>query len=349
MKNAITGLFPAFWQKGLFLLFLVTFAGCRDQDPQPAPSGQAPAPAGPETIVWHIKAIHPEGRFIDVKALDAEGNIYDVKALQDTEQRQLMDIKALMGKERIPVKVLVSEDTLAPVKAIGADGTIFDIKALEGGEKLDVKGVRRSGNIIDIKAITSEGQYYGVKAISPEGRLNDVKGVKVADQELEATISGVPVYAHIKALPQSEGPGNSPIWHIKAIHPVGQTIDVKALDKEGNPHDVKALQKSDQRQLMDIKALFGDKKLPVKILVSEDAYAPVKAVGEDGTVYDIKALWNGKKLDVKGVQKSGNITHIKAIARDGSFYGIKAISPEGLLNDVKGVKMLDRQNTGVHH
>ncbi len=101
------------------------------------------------------------------------------------------------------------------------------------------------------------------------------------------------------------------------------------------------MQKSDQRQLMDIKALFGDKKLPVKILVSEDAFAPVKAVGEDGTVYDIKALWNGEKLDVKGVKKSGNIIHIKAIARDGSFYGIKAISPEGLLNDVKGVKMLD--------
>ena len=68
------------------------------------------------------------------------------------------------------------------------------------------------------------------------------------------------------------------IWHIKAIHPEGRTIDVKALDKDGNIFDVKAIQDSDQRQLLDIKAFVGDKKLPVKILVSDDEYAPVKAI-----------------------------------------------------------------------
>ena len=41
---------------------------------------------------------------------------------------------------------------------------------------------------------------------------------------------------------------------------------------------------------MDIKALMGGKKVPVKILVSTDEYAPVKAIGSDGTIYDIKAL-----------------------------------------------------------
>jgi hypothetical protein len=140
---------------------------------------------------------------LDVKALDKDGNIYDVKALQETDQRQLLDIKAFFGDEKVPVKILVSDDTFAPVKAIGMDGTIYDIKALTPeGDRLDVKGIKRSGNIIDIKAINREGAFYGVKAISPEGLLNDVKGVKMYKEDLEATINGVKVHAHVKALPQ---------------------------------------------------------------------------------------------------------------------------------------------------
>ena len=156
------------------------------------------------------------------------------------------------------------------------------------------------------------------------------------------------VHAHIKALPQAQrvtGPG---IWHVKAIHPEGWTLDVKALDSEGNIFDIKAIQDAGQRQLMDVKALMEGKKAPVKILVSDDGYAPVKALGEDGTVYDIKALTpEGDRLDVKGVKRSGNITHIKAIGSDGAFYGIKAISPDGMLNDVKGVKMMEADQEAV--
>ena len=302
-----------------------------------------------EEVIWHIKAVHPEGRFLDVKALDQEGTIYDVKAIQDSDQRQLMDIKALMGGKKMPVKILVSTDEYAPVKAIGEDGTIFDIKALTaGGERLDVKGVSRAGNIIDIKAVNPEGTFYGIKAISPEGQLNDVKGVKMFSGDLETTINGVEVHAHIKALPQAVRVGGTGIWHIKAIHPEGRTLDVKALDAEGNIFDIKAIQDAGQRQLMDVKALMEGKKAPVKILVSDDAYAPVKALGDDGTIYDIKALTpEGERLDVKGVKKSGNITHIKAISKAGEFYGIKAISPEGMLNDVKGVKMMEADQEAV--
>ena len=233
-----------------------------------------------EDIIWHIKAIHPDGRFIDVKALDTEGNIYDVKAIQDSEQRQLMDIKAFVGGERLPIKLLVSDDQYAPVKAIGDDGTLYDIKALTpGGDILDVKGVNGSGNIINIKAINKEGEFYGIKAISPDGQLNDVKGVKMSKEKVELLVSGVEVHAHIKALPQAGCVSDNSIWHIKAIHPEGRIIDVKALDAEGNIYDVKGIQDSDQRQLMDIKALVGDEKLPVKVLVSDAQYAPVKAIG----------------------------------------------------------------------
>ncbi len=197
-----------------------------------------------------------------------------------------------------------------------------------------------AGNIIDIKAINKEGAFYGVKAISAEGQLNDIKGVKVSEEDLEATVNGVEVHAHIKALPQAGMPSATSIWNIKAIHPEGRTLDVKALDTDGNIFDVKALQQDGQQQLMDVKALMEGEKVPVKILVSTDVYAPVKAIGADGTIYDIKALTaEGDKLDVKGVERAGNIIHIKAIDKEGAFYGIKAISVEGQLNDVKGIKV----------
>ncbi|MEJ2583892.1 MAG: hypothetical protein P8Z38_02250 [Robiginitalea sp.] len=337
----------------LFLSVLMSLsAGCRGKNTEVievTSEVKEETAAVTEELIWHIKAVHPEGRFLDVKALDADGNIYDVKAIQDSDQRQLMDIKALMGSAKIPVKILVSTDEYAPVKAIGTDGTIYDIKALTPeGERLDVKGVSRAGNIIDIKAINNEGTFYGIKAISPTGQLNDVKGVKMFGNDREATVNGVDVHAHIKALPQAVRVGGTGIWHIKAIHPEGRTLDVKALDSEGNIYDVKAIQDAGQRQLMDVKALMEGKKAPVKILVSGDAYAPVKALGEDGTIYDIKALTpEGERLDVKGVKKSGNITHIKAINSKGEFYGIKAISPDGMLNDVKGVKMTETDQEAV--
>ena len=68
--------------------------------------------------------------------------------------------------------------------------------------------------------------------------------------------------------------------------------------------------------------------------------APVKAIGEDGTIYAIKAITpEGEKLDVKGASKNGTIINIKAIGASGDFLGIKAISPEGRLYDVKGIKL----------
>ena len=330
----------------VFLFVFLNFqSGCTEKVPENKAETVIVEAQVAKDIIWHIKAIHPEGQTIDVKALDADGNIYDVKAIQDADQRQLMDIKALVDGKKMPVKILVGDDDYAPVKAITEGGTIYDIKALTGdGRKLDVKGVKRSGNIIDIKAINEAGEFYGVKAISPDGLLNDVKGVKTVEDQLETTINGVEVYAHVKALPQMGIVTGSGIWHIKAIHPEGWTLDVKALDANGNIFDVKAIQDADQRQLMDIKALDGDKKIPVKILVSDDSYAPVKAITEGGIIYNIKALTpDGKQLDVKGVKRAGNIIDIKAINEAGEFYGVKAISQEGELNDVKGVKMVEER------
>ena len=130
------------------------------------------------------------------------------------------------------------------------------------------------------------------------------------------------------------------IWNVKAILPDGNSLDIKAIDKEGNLFDIKAIQNSNQDSFLDVKAIVGDKKLAVKMLVSKDKFTPIKAIEKSGVAYDIKAITTeGEKLDVKGIVKSGNIVVIKAIDKKGNFYGVKAISPSGQMNDVKGIKI----------
>lgn len=324
----------------LSLVLGLVFTSCENT---PDPLDNVPQPTeiatSPENPLWHVKAVHPDGRLIDIKALDEDGNIYDIKAIADVGQRQFLDIKALVDGNPIPVKILVSDDQYSPVKAILSDGKILDIKALDGDTRLDVKGVRRSGNVIHIKAIAANGDFYGIKALSPDGMLNDVKGIKTSDDDTEMTIQGVAIHAHVKALPQDGVLGDQARWHIKAVHPEGRLIDIKAIDDQGNILDVKAVQDGDQRQMMDIKAFRGDEKLPIKMLPQENGIYPVKAIDPSGKIYDIKAMDGETRLDVKGVVRSGNIIDIKAISSDGTHYGVKAFSPDGQLNDVKGLKM----------
>ena len=339
-----TNKFSLVFQGAVVLVFLTLFlvlTNCKEVEKGAPIAINTESGKSFEKVIWHIKAIHPDGRLIDIKAIDKDGGIYDVKAIQNTVQRSFIDIKALVGDKEFPVKVLVSGDKYTRVKALADDGSVYDIKALTPeGDTLDVKGVSRTKNIIHIKAINKAGEFYGVKAISPEGKLNDVKGVKMTDEQTEVLINGHAVYAHIKGLPQAGVASNNEQWHIKAFHPQGRILDVKAFDPDGKKYDVKAIQDSYQRSLMDIKAIDGNNLLPIKMIVSNDQYTPIKAIADDGTLFDVKALTqDGQKLDVKGVLRDGNIIHIKAINKDGDFYGIKAISPVGELNDVKGVKI----------
>ncbi len=159
--------------------------------------------------IWHVKAIRPDGKSLDIKAFDNKGTAFDVKAIQEGSNLWIIDIKAFVAGKKAPVKILVSEDENAQVKAIGGDGTIFDIKAIApNGDKLDVKGVDESGNIHAIKVIGPKGVRYAVKAISPKGQVYDIKGIKMTDQEVEVEIGGVPVHAHVKALPHVAGSAN---------------------------------------------------------------------------------------------------------------------------------------------
>ena len=292
-----------------------------------------------EVRIWNIKAVLPTGITLDVKAFDRSGKQYDVKALE-TRDTHVMDVKAINGTTQLPIKVIASDDAFLPVKAIAADGTLLDVKAIDAdGNRLDVKGVAQAGGIFHIKAVGPDRALYGVKAISTTGQMRDIKGVKANAEDVEATVHGVKVMAHVKALPHATDGDNDPIWNVKCVLPDGHVLGIKAVDKSGNLHDVKAFLSNGNATLLDIKALIGGDKVSVKVLVSADKNAPVKAIGADGTIYDIKAIAaDGSKLDVKGVSRSGNVYNIKAIAANGDVMAVKAISPHGLFYDVKGVK-----------
>lgn len=153
-------------------------------------------------IYWHLKAVLPEAKLLDIKAIDKDGVYHEVKAIQDSYDISLLSIKALVNGQAIPIKMIVMEnDKFYPVKAIDNDGRILDIKAIgEDGERLDVKGVSRMGNIIEVRAIDKEQRQYNVISISPQERVNHVKGLKMFNEEVEAVINGIKIFAHVKSL-----------------------------------------------------------------------------------------------------------------------------------------------------
>ncbi|MBK7695405.1 MAG: hypothetical protein IPI30_14095 [Saprospiraceae bacterium] len=86
-------------------------------------------------FLWHVKAVHPDGKLIDIKAIDENGRIYDVKALAENGNGHIMDIKAFVGSTKLPVKILASTDRYAPLKAIGLDGKSTMSKRLQRTKK----------------------------------------------------------------------------------------------------------------------------------------------------------------------------------------------------------------------
>ncbi len=238
-----------------FLGFIFLFTACNN-----APSEKKKEVAKKEVkakdIIWNVKAIHPDGTSLDIKAMDKEGNSYNIKAIQNSDQDSFLDIKAFVGEKVLPVKMLVTNDQFNPIKAIDRGGITYDIKAVNAeGEKLDVKGVARFGNIVIMKAINKKGEFYGVKAISPTGQQNDVKGIKINIKDKEMSLNGFSVHAHVKAMHPSANEDDFKIppkakkkkkkkanakpdfkriiWNIKAVTAEGKNLDVKAIDPEG--------------------------------------------------------------------------------------------------------------------
>ena len=160
-------------------------------------------------IYWNVKAILPDGQSLDVKVFNSAGEPFDIKAIQNSDQDNLLDVKAFIEGEKLPVKILVSKNQFTPVVAITKKGNAYKLKAITPeGEELQVIGVVRFGNIVVMKAVTKKGKFYGVKAISPTGQLNDIKGVKVNFQDREMSLKGHDIYAHVKAMHPSANEDN---------------------------------------------------------------------------------------------------------------------------------------------
>ena len=167
-------------------------------------------PNKPETelsadILWDVKAYLPNAQLIKIKAIDEEGNMYDVKAIQSFYDTSILDVKAIINGEYIPIKLIVKEnDIYYPLQAITNDGKLLDVKAItDTGELLPVKGIGINGSIVHIRAIGKDNSFYKVFAISPEGQVNDVKGIKMLKTTIETDINGIAIFAHVKALLQS--------------------------------------------------------------------------------------------------------------------------------------------------
>lgn len=303
--------------------------------------------------IWHVKAVRPDGRLLDVKAIALDGEIIDVKAIETPGNLHLMDVKALRDGEKLPIKVIAGDDgEVGPIRTILADGTTLPIEAIDlDGTRYPVRVAGGAGNLHHVKAIGPGGAIWGVKAISPDGHLMDIKGVRMKSGPLETEIHGQPVLTHVKAIPQvCRYSDVERIWHVKAIHPEGRTIDIKAIAEDGRPLDVKAVERPGNLHVMDIKAIDGDESLPVKLLLDEGRQSPVVAIRPDGTILYVKALMpEGERFDVVGTRRSGNIIHIKVLGPGGATWGVKALSPDGFLHDVKGLKMTKREAEGVIH
>jgi len=190
----------------LILVFIlcVSFGNAQVLDAEGKDSNK-PETELPPDIYWDVKAYLPNAKLVKIKAIDKDGNMYNVKAIQNFYDTSILNVKALVNGEQLPIKLIVKEDDMYfPLKAIANDGTLLDIKAVtDEGVLLPVKGVGKSGNIVYIKAIGKDNAFFNVFAISPEGIVNDIKGVKMLDTKLETTINGVLVYAHVKALKQN--------------------------------------------------------------------------------------------------------------------------------------------------
>ena len=140
-------------------------------------------------------------------------------------------------------------------------------------------------------------------------------------------------------------------WNVKAYNPTWGLLKVKAIDKDGKIYDIKAIQDSEDTSILNVKALMNGQRVSIKLIkVKGDPFYPLKAITQDGTILDVKAIdTDGEIIDVKGISKTGNIVHLRAIRPQVIMYSIIAVSPNGQVNNVKGIKMMDQEVETVIH
>ncbi len=107
----------------LFLIFLLglSFGNAQVMNKDKTDPNKPETELQPE-VLWDVKAYLPEAKLIKIKAIDKDGNIYDVKAIQSFDDTNMLDVKAIVNEERLPIKLIVKDnDVYYPLKAIGMD------------------------------------------------------------------------------------------------------------------------------------------------------------------------------------------------------------------------------------
>lgn len=133
------------------------------------------------------------------------------------------------------------------------------------------------------------------------------------------------------------------VWHVKALHPDGYILDVRAYDRMGNVYEVKAVNDSCQSYIMDINAYSDKEILPVKVLMGTDGHNPVSAIDDEGKNFQLRAVTpEGKFFPIRGSKSSVYTVDIKAVTPEGRLLNIRAVSPDGKLREVKGIKMYEK-------
>ncbi len=296
--------------------------------------------------VWNIRAIQENGNSLPVRAYTDDGKRYPVHAYV-MKNNSMLDIRMTIKNKQYPVKVRTNPDSLKPVVGILSDGTSLTLRAKGEKRQFRVSALWEGGKIFHIKAMSDNGRYLGVKAISNKGKLYDVKGIKMTEREEEGRVSGTPIMAHVKALPQMGFVGAFPKWSVRAIGPSGDFVPVIALDSKGGKHQVVALKEANNDHILNIKADVKGEMMPVKVTISEGTSIPVAAILPDGELAPLMAAANDTLMwPITAYSQMGNVIHIKAVGENEKAYGVKAISPNGILFDIKGLIFLGQKFEG---
>ncbi len=282
-----------------------------------------------------------------IKAVDDMGNQMDVVAVTVEGDDCFMDIKVVSGEELIPVKLIASDSLYIPVAGVTPAGDMYALRAItEDGSSLPIKGVGREGNTLRIAALPRAGDFKDIVAYSTDGKTKQVAGVKFQAENIELSVNGVKIIAHVKALPQVEIKTTELNWDIKAVGNDGSQLEIVAVNKKGDEFAVQAKSKGGNFSLMDVKAITKREDINVK-LRKDGNNIVLAAIDYYGRVFPVKVkLPDGSMLDIAGGQNCGKTIDITATGPDGTIYLLNAISPAGDMYDIKGIKIKDEDNEG---
>ena len=138
------------------------------------------------------------------------------------------------------------------------------------------------------------------------------------------------------------------MWDVKAVHG-DRLLPIKAIAGTGRLYDIKAIRTSGGVAIMDVLAIGDVERWPIRLLDRGKPGFSVKAIRPDGTLMDVKAIGaNGARLSVVGAGQVGHIVHIKVVtsAAPSTYAGVKAFGPHGNTYAIKGLRFSGEAREG---